>query len=154
MGRRSTLLGALLVALLAVPTGSAGATPDRVHPSTTAFCISMNHFLGFIRSAPRPSSLRKPSGRRLTEELRSTAPRSVAPSAKTLARSLEHVAEHGRHSLNQRANEAANTSLLTTAQYVVDSCTDPRETHAYAQLISDANEGAAAKPARADADWG
>ena len=78
MRRRSTIFGVLVIAALALPMGPAGAAPDRTHPSTKAFCTTMNHFLGFMRSAPRPSSLRKPAGRKLMEQLRATAPRPVA----------------------------------------------------------------------------
>jgi hypothetical protein len=145
MRRRSAIFGALMIAALAIPVGSAGGAPNRAHPSTKAFCTTMNHFLGFMRSAPRPSSLRRPSGRKLMEDLRGTAPAAVAVSAKTLTHSLEYIAKHGKHSLSKRANQAANASLLTTARYVVNHCADSRETRAYARLISGATAGVAVK---------
>src|SRR5437870_1950311 len=147
MRRRSVLLGAVMVAGLAVPVGPAGAAPTRIPPSPKPFCASMNHFLGFMRSAPRPSSLRKPAGQKLMEQLRATAPRSVAGSAKTLTRSLEHVAKHGKHSLSPRATRAANASLLAAAKYAVGHCTDTGEIRAYAQLVANANASVAVRAA-------
>ncbi|MEP6623288.1 MAG: hypothetical protein ABJC79_02515, partial [Acidimicrobiia bacterium] len=127
--RARSIIGLALTAALtlsAAPTVAAPAlavaAPGRTRPSTAAFCTTMDHFLGFMRSAPRPAVLRKPAGRKLLADLVHTAPHAAARPAATLAQSLAHVAEHGRHSLSARANRAANASLAATARYVVDHC--------------------------------
>ena len=138
MRRLSLFTGAAMLAVtLTLPSGTAFAAPERrPHGSTKAFCHAMGDFLKFMGTAKGPSALKARRGKRVLHEISSTAPKSIANSTKTLVSSLEHVRDHGKHSLSKRANAAAKASLTDTAQFVVDHCSSSRATREYAQMLA------------------
>ena len=127
----------MLAVTLAIPSGTAFAAPERrPHGSTKPFCHAMGDFLNFMRTAKSPSALKGRRGKRVLHQISSTAPKAVAKSTKTLVSSLEHVRDHGKHSLSKRANAAAKTSLTDTARFVVDHCSTSSATREYAQMLT------------------